>query len=389
MGLLEKNAGKAHDRQRESLVEEATEAGGRLVAFEEAGVGGGKGVLSGALKSIVGGRMSVDHVQTLTFETKGRTHVFFQPYAGVAAMPGEHFAILDGALPAAVAFESGIFSNSWSAPADKAVAKALDANANLKRVAKKSKFEWALGMGKIELEWAIQIAGLGDGRSLVVLQTGRYGGFTTYKVGFAHFAALLDAITPVLDTSSRARHAPVHPCAYEPLFRAVVLGEVAEEAAPEVAEVAPEAPAATAAEAPAPRPSGATRDYADVIRGAVTPHAGKKIHVSELPAKKDKNIRSVVLPSGAQDVDIVAAFDLTMFGSGKDAVVFTATHCYAHEMDERAAFALSDLEAVDGWDGALQSNVVVRIRGVGEVKVPASGEDALVDTLRAIASANG
>ncbi len=378
MGILEKNAGKAHDRQRESLEKEAAEAGARLVAFEEAGVGGGAGVLSGALKSIVGGRMNVDHVQTFTFETNGRTHLFFQPYAGVAAMPGEHYVILDGALSAAVAFQQNIFSKGWASPADKAVAKALDGNGALKKVAKKSKFEWALGMGKIELEWAIQIASLGDGRSVLVLQTGRYGGLTTYKVGFAHFVALVEAAAAALGSGAQPRQVLVHPATYEGLFRALLLGEVA---APE-----PEAPAAEAA--PTATPVSGTRDYVEVLQRHVGPHVGKKIHLGELPAKKEKNIRSVVLPPDVQGADIIAAFDLTMFGSGKDAVVFTATHCYAHEMDDRVALPLGQLASVDGWDGALHSNIVVRTRDGGEVKIPASGEDALLETLRGLAQVN-
>lgn len=385
MGILEKNAGKAHDRQRESLEKEAAEAGARQVAFDEAGVGGGAGVLSGALKSIVGGRMNVDHVQTFTFETNGRTHLFFQPYAGVAAMPGEHYVILDGALPAAVAFQQNIFSKGWASPVDKLVAKALDGNGALKKVAKKSKFEWALGMGKIELEWAIQIASLGDGRSVLVLQTGRYGGFTTYKVGFAHFAALAEAAAAALGSGAQPRQALVHPATYEGLFRAVLLGEVAAPE-PEVADV----PHDDAASAPTPaaQPMSGTRDYVEVLQRHIGPHVGKKIHLGELPAKKEKNIRSVVLPPDVQGADIIAAFDLTMFGSGKDAVVFTATHCYAHEMDDRVALPLGQLASVDGWDGALHSNIVVRTRDGGEMKIPASGEDALLETLQGLAQAN-
>lgn len=379
MGILEKNAEKAHDRQKQSLIAEAAKAGCEVRSVDEAGVGGGAGVLEGALKSIVGGRMNIDHVQTLTLETNGRTHLYFQPYAGVAAMPGEHYAIVDGALPVAVAFENGIFSNGWSSPDDKAVAKALNGNGALKKVAKKSKFEWAVGMTKIELEWAAQIVGLGDGRSELVLQTGRYGGFTTYEVGFKHFVALWDAVAGALDTGSAAKHAPIHPPAYDLLFRQLLLGETGAPAeAPPVVEASPYGDI----------PVASGQDYAGIVRNAASEHEGKKIHVSELPAKKDKNIRTVVLPAGAQQEEIVAAFDLTMFGSGKDAVVFTPTHCYAHEMDDRVSFALSDLVGVDGWDGALHSNVVVQIRNIGATKVPGAGEDALVETLEAVARAN-
>ena len=56
--------------------------------------------------------------------------------------------------------------------------------------------------------------------------------------------------------------------------------------------------------------------------------------VGNYPDKKEKNVRKHVLPSAAQDEIIVALFDITVFGSAKDAVVFTPRVCYVKEIDD-------------------------------------------------------
>lgn len=118
-----------------------------------------------------------------------------------------------------------------------------------------------MGFGTVKLDWAIQAASMGDGRSHMVMQAGRYGGLT--------------ALTPA--------------------------------------------------------------DFTDRIREAALPLEGKKVHVQSLPEKKEKNVRQFVLPPEARDAKIVVVFDETSFGSAKDAVVFTSTHLYAHELGTRVS----------------------------------------------------
>lgn len=132
----------------------------------------------------------------------------------------------------------------------------------------------------------------------------------------------------------------------------------------------------------APPPS----DYTESIRALATPFEGKKVHVTSFPEKKERNVRKVVLPEHAHAEPLVAIFDLTTFGSAKDAAVFTPTHCYAHELDERAAFALCDLQAVHGFEGMLEAKIAVEIRGVGRITMPCgSVGDPLLTVLQGLA----
>lgn len=231
MGLLDRGIEKAYENQKKGILKEAEKAGCAVVGltqFPEEGAGEGATArsLKSAAKSIFGGKMATDAFQIFELETAGVRHVFVQPYSGINALPGEHHAILPGTTAAPVIFAKGGFfgGKKWRGP-DERVAARFSACAPLTKLAKKSKWDWHVGTAQIDLEWTVQVRSVGDGRVHLVLQNGRYGGFTTYGVGFSHFLALGGALPAALDTGDGPFQELVQPTAFERLALSALLGD--------------------------------------------------------------------------------------------------------------------------------------------------------------------
>src|SRR5690606_39234637 len=88
-------------------------------------------------------------------------------------------------------------------------------------------------------------------------------------------------------------------------------------------------------------------DYVATIRQALAPHAGKKVWVGAetIPAKKLAHVQAALPPQLAGS-PILAAIDLTVFGSAKDAIVVTPSHVVAKEYDDRVAYELTTIRSV-------------------------------------------
>ncbi len=370
MGIIDKGLEKAHERQRQSLISEAQRAGCTVLSIQESGdrekaEGAAVGT---SLKAIFGGRVGADTVQVMLLETMGMKHLYVQPFSGVSPIPGEHHAVLGGSLPAVIELGPGGFSPEWKSP-DKELSKALNKSFPvLKAAAKKCEFEWAVGFGTVKLEWAIQVASMGDGRSHMVMQAGRYGGVTTYEVGFSHFMRMYNELSGSMRPERFPTQGFMHPVSFGAVFEQLVLGKAAQ--GPE-----PRKPAAAGA--------GQT-DFTDRIRQIALPLEGKKVHVQSIPEKKERSARQFVLPPEAKDEKIVALFDETSFGSAKDAVVFTPTHLYAHELGTKASFPLADLKAVKGVEGALMGGILVETGALGTLKIPCAADEELLKVLKAL-----
>lgn len=396
MGFIDKGIGKARMRQKESLLKEAQAAGMAIVAFDEVAndAKATGGAMGGVLKTFVGGNLAVDCVQVMRLETGGWSHAYVQPYSGVTALPGEHHGLLHGGIAAPAVLRRGglgsafaglLSSCKWESPAHPGVAQFLTSAPGLAAVAKATKWEWATGLSKVELDWGIQLRGVGDGTTHVALQSGRYGGITTYHVGFGHFIALCQALPACLDPAGSTAQEFIEPA---PLAAYVFGAPQAAAPPPGPAPYDPAAAAASAAQAP--EGVRVDIDYVAAVRDALSPHLGKKVWFGTVPPKQLGNINKHVIPLELQGSHVVAGIDLTTFGSAKDAIVVTPTHLIAKEFDEVLTLSLSTIRAVTGAQGLTSSKVGIVVDGVGDLSIPVGIDvEPVLALLSGIAAANG
>lgn len=392
MGLIAAGVGKTRTRHKASLIKEAQAAGMTVLAFDEV-ANDAKAVgdaVGGVLKTFVGGSLGIDCVQVMRLETGGWPHAFVQPYSGVAPLPGEHHGILHGgiAAPAVLrhaglrsAFAGLLSTCKWESPLHPGVAQYLASAPAVAAVAKATKWEWPAGLAKVELDWAIQLRGVGDRTTHVVLHNGRYGGLTRFHVGFSHWLALCRALPPCLDPGGSTAQAFIVP----PSFDAYVYGR------PPIAqtlEQAAEPPAATVC--PAPEADHVQLDYVAAVRNALEPHVSKKVWLDAIPAKQLNNINTHVIPLPLTGSPIVAAIDITTFGSAKDAIVVTPTYLVVKEFDDVMTIPLASIRAVTGARGMTSSKVGIVVDGQGDETIPVGADiEPVLALLSSIATANG
>jgi hypothetical protein len=230
MGFMSKGLVKAYANQKKGILKEAEKAGCQVVSFSQQPEDGppegaaGRAVANLA-KSLFGGNLETDAIQVVACETGGLRHVFVQPYAGMTPLPGEHHAVLPGSVAApAILQRGGLLSGvKWRSEGEE-VARSFQGNGALKKVVKKCKWDWYVGSAKITLDWALQVRSLGDGRVHLAFQNGRYGGFTTYGVGFAQLLAVAGALGAVLGGPPAPEQPFSRPPAFAGLALALLLG---------------------------------------------------------------------------------------------------------------------------------------------------------------------
>jgi hypothetical protein len=382
MGLFDNGITGARARQKQSVIAEAAKAGTHVLNVVEHADGGdaARAAVGSSLKALFGGSMRVDCIQVFSLQTYGWPHTYAQPYAGVAALPGEHHGILHGALPSPAMLTPGIFSGaSWEAGMPE-VAKALDRDPHIKGAAQATKFEWPSGLSKVSLAWGVQLRSLGNGTTHVVMQAGRYGGLTSYEVGMAQWLRLCQALPSCLQPY-------VYPP--QPFMDPPRWGEVIDAALSGPATVAP---AAAPAAPPAQTHDDGSHvrvDYPGSIRSAMAPHLGKKVWVGEIPPKQLGNLHEHVIPPALQGSHILAAIDLTTFGSAKDAIVVTPTHLVAKEFDDVLTIELAAIRSVLGAKGLTSSKVQIEVDRLGTMSIPVGiAVEPVLALLTAIAQAN-
>ncbi|NMB73940.1 MAG: hypothetical protein GYA21_02285 [Myxococcales bacterium] len=205
MGLFGKGQEKMLARQKESILDEAQKAGVTVEdVFEIHPDDASRGKLIGdTLKSLLGGRLRADAILVFKLRTGELTRAYFQPFATITALPGEHHALLRGCLKNPVALQRGFFGGlKWFAGEDRELSKRLAKERDLKKAAKKLKWEWPVGASVAKLDWTVQAKASGQGNTHLVLKAGRYGGFTAYKVGLAQFGRLCETMLPLLQEAS-------------------------------------------------------------------------------------------------------------------------------------------------------------------------------------------
>ena len=231
---------KGHSRQRAAVEEEAQAAGVTVSQVHEVVLDHGSGLgkrLGGALVATFGGSLNHDSFHVYELQGSAGEHRFIQPYSSNMVLPGEHRAVVQGSVPASfkvvqtwlgdpanlrLVLVLGMFTcggfwllialAGWRRPKiicdDPALQTQLRNHPDLRSALSGLKFQWGIGGSVINLDWAVQVRPLEDGTSEVVMATGRYGGFTTYKVGMKQFEKLVTALPGVLQASDSTEEQP-------------------------------------------------------------------------------------------------------------------------------------------------------------------------------------
>ena len=356
MGFLDDRVSAAQLRQKQSLLEEAAKSGARVVQVIEGSQTGIAGVVGSTLTSLFGGDTRVDGLQLLQLDTGGWTQLYAQPFAGMQPVPGEHHALLSGSLAAPIVLRnsSRFGAPRWECPQLPELAAWLAANPALAAATKAIEWSWKAGFTEIRLPWAAQLRSVGDGTSHLVMMAARYGGVITYEVGFAVWRQLAAALAPCLGAVQHPPQAFLEPSAFTETFGALVARDW---------RAGGSAPTATQ-----------SLDYSASIYAALQPWAGKRVYMGNIPTKQEANLRTKVLPPAHARDPIVAAIDLTAFGSAADAIVFTPTHLFAKDIDQRVDFELAALESATSA-GMLGGRFDLSVAGLGRMALSIGAAD--------------
>lgn len=140
-------------------------------------------------------------------------------------------------------------------------------------------------------------------------------------------------------------------------------------------------PPMPAAHADVVLPPGTLRD---VIRAMAQPERGRRLHFAEdLPPKKAEHAREILGAHAAEPV--VAFFDLTLMGGGRDAIVLTEQTLATRDGDERLSLPLAAITS-PLLVGALEDRLQVSVNGrIVTFSVGGHGE-TLVSVLGAVAT---
>ncbi|WBW98386.1 hypothetical protein [Oceanirhabdus sp. W0125-5] len=210
---------RIYKRQEKSILKESKRQGLEVidvmyVDFKEEDRN--NNVLNTAVKSILGGNLKVTYAQVFLFNKNGEKQIYIQPYAGQIALPGEHHIILSGGFSSPIVLKD---QEMYGGPCWKCKNSKLENWVNkeetpLEKASKEVEFQWTVGTGKIDLEWGGQFYYIGEGKSHLIMQSGRYGGFITYKVGFKEFGQLVEALKNILEDKVYDEQQPIYKSHY-------------------------------------------------------------------------------------------------------------------------------------------------------------------------------
>ena len=197
MGFFESGTAKSRARQRTSMIEEAAAAGCEVVEIvDSTDAATATSVVAGTLKVLVGGRVTTDFHQVVVLRTGPLTHAYVQPYQGVQPQPGEHHAILTGTLPVPATLRRRLLgAPRWEGGHGEHVFNRVPAIA---AASNNLVWSWKAGFTEITLPWGAQVRPGGGATAHLTMLAGRYGGITSYQVGFSAFVKLAFAIRAAL-----------------------------------------------------------------------------------------------------------------------------------------------------------------------------------------------
>ncbi len=369
MSISESNARNTASQQKLAILGEATKAQLPVMAcvdsFDEAATLGG--AIGGSLKALFGGSVQSTGTQIFAFAAGDAIHVYVQPYDGMYAMPGEHHQWIPGAWNSPTMHKHDTWGAGWEAGGDAELVKYILNNPGLKTALEDTTWEWTHGMGEFKYPWSLQTRPVTNGYTHVTMAATGEQNVMTHQTGVVEFGRLVAQLTPMLPQNPAVAETTfLHPTAYDSLYAQIATRTV------DLRNGVPETTAA---------------DYGQTIHGWLAPQAAKKLYVGNLPPKQDGNIRNFVMPPFARAWPIVAAVDLTMMGSAKEALALTPTHLFVREEGGPAFFQYSDLSYVDPVVD--DDTVWVQVSCLGEIGLPCGKfAQPLHAALTAIAIAN-
>jgi len=271
-----------------------------------------------------GGMMQLFLLQT----PKGSRHFYGQPFDGRMPLPGEHHIVLPIPIPAPAVFMDGFAGGAWKSP-DPAFQAQLRKHQTSPLILR-ADFEWRLGAGTVKRNWLVQLRPTADGQTHLVMQgTGQSGvALDSRPVGFSTLTGLVIALMSTPPTGGAAPAAAnfVSPSSFTEVF-----GQL---------RTAGDPP-------PIPRANLAGRELGQAIHQLLSAHAGGKLYLHPVPPKKEARARKEAMPADARGLPVIAMVDLTMMGSGADAIVFTPSHLFYRSGDDKVFFDWSEVRAVE------------------------------------------
>lgn len=255
---------------------------------------------------------------------------------------------IPGAWPSPTLHKHDTWGAGWEAAGDTQLVKYITSNPGFKATLENTTWEWKLGMGEFKYPWSLQTRPVTNGYTHVAMQgTGEQEGMT-HEVGLGQFQRLVAQLTPMLAQNPAVVETPfLHPTAYESVYAQIATRAL------DLRNGLPETEAV---------------DHGQTVYGWLAPHAAKKLYVGNLPPKQDANVRRLVLAPFAQAWPIVAAVDLTVMGSAKEALAFTPTHLFVRQEGGPAFFQYSDLRSVD--PEVDDDTVWIQVDCLGEIGLP-------------------
>ncbi|MCM1989978.1 hypothetical protein [Oceanirhabdus seepicola] len=218
--MNEKRLPKNYKHQEKSIIKQVKKQGIELidviyVDFEEEHKN--EETLNNTVKSIIGGKLKVTYAQVFILNKHGKKQIYIQPYSGPTPLPGEHHVLLSGGFSSPIVLKD---QEMYGGPSWKCEDLALENKVNkegtsLEKASKQIEFQWSVRTGKIDLEWAVQLYYLGEGKSHLIMQSGYYGGFRTYKVGFKAFGELVESLKGVLENNIQGEQQPLYQSFYK------------------------------------------------------------------------------------------------------------------------------------------------------------------------------
>ncbi len=350
MSIAESNARNAAARQKLTILGEATTAQLPVIACIDTGSGNATlgGSAAGAFKAIFGGSMQCTGIQIFVFQAGDWLHTYVQPYSGMYALPGEHHTWIPGAWPVPTLHKHDTWGAGWDTGGDKQLQQYISGHPQFKAALDTITWEWKLGMGEFDYPWALQTRPVANGYTHVAMMaTGEQEGMT-HQVGVVQFQRLVSQLLTMLPPNPAVAETGFQaPPTYDAFHAELAMGTLDPRGG--VPETAP-------------------MDHGQTLYGWLAPHAAKKLYIGNLPPKQDGNIRRHVLAPFAQAWPIVAAVDLTIMGSAKEALVFTPTHLFVRTEGAPAFFQYTDIRAVDPTID--DDTIWLQVDCLGEIGLP-------------------
>jgi hypothetical protein len=165
------------ERQREALRSQATAFGVEVLSFDELAIGD-RSVADEAkqlfrLAAVGEAPTTTTSIDVYWLRAQIGTFLYAQPFQGQDALVGEFHVQLAGGLPQPIAFcRAAFWRKKWTTAEDPDLLRTLEASNELRSATKQLAWSRHTTRGEIDLDWTVQLSGLADGTSQLVVQAG-------------------------------------------------------------------------------------------------------------------------------------------------------------------------------------------------------------------------